>query len=52
MIIMLSQLIGKMAYLQSKNDQLKADRQEQIERENTKAIIDGAMKLIQWFVQQ
>lgn len=52
MIIMLSQLQGKMAYLKSENDQLKADKREQIERENRKAIIDGAMKLIHWFVPQ
>ncbi len=52
MIIMLSQLIGKIAYLKSENDQLKTDRQEQIEQENRKAIINGAMKLIHWFVQQ
>ncbi|MEH2184268.1 hypothetical protein [Nostoc sp.] len=52
MIIMLSQLIGKIAYLKSENDQLKKDRQEQIEQENRKAIINGAMKLIHWFVQQ
>ncbi|MGV0107513.1 hypothetical protein [Nostoc sp. DSM 114167] len=52
MIIMLSQLKGKMAYLQSENDQLKADRQEQKAQQNRKAIIDGAIKLIDWFVRQ
>ncbi|KYC35224.1 hypothetical protein WA1_08685 [Scytonema hofmannii PCC 7110] len=52
MIILLSQLIGQIAYLKSENYQLRADRQEQIERENRKAIIHGAIKLIEWFIKQ